>query len=869
LLVLGLPAAAQGPELVKDIATGLPYWPGSYASLPVFFHGRGYFGADDGFLGYELWSTDGTQGGTRLIADLCPGRCSGNPQVFTVAGDLLYFVAGNTTGGFDSFWIWRSDGTAAGTFPLVDLNILGFGSALPVTFLAPFRGGLVFVVHERDRRAWGLWKTDGTLRGTRQIAPLPGRFDPTDAPNNYDWPRPSDDSRRYFFTWNDALWATDGTAAGTGPVPTPIVPCAAGGARLGSLVVYSGEVNGGDCEPWVSDGTPRGTHRLRDLAPGEEGFSFPGPFYAAGNRVYFSAFDRDEHRRLYKTDGTTRGTVAVRALGASPGLGNTEILAVVGSRVYFQADDRVHGIELWRTDGSPSSTALVADLTPGPGDSSFRPGGQSLGGRMFFAAGTREGSGLYGTRGTADSTVRLAPLGGGALYLSSAGGRVYFAGSLGEGRQELGVTDGTVAGTHVFDFGRPVRSSKPHRLIAAPGGLAFLADDGVSGVELWRSGGPREDTERLAELIPGDGEGIDLHSGSGGVFYFTFDSQHFGWTDGRTVRDVVPPGSLGWPAGFVDRPGTTLFFANRLAPEGNSQKWIWHSDGTPEGTAAVAPAAARGDNVGVAEIPGGNVRFVVQDIPSFFPEFISKLSETDGTAAGTHSLTRFALPKLGILREFVAAGRNVFGAFTTDSRTSLRASDGTSEGTREVYAIPFPFELSFLEQLTPVGDQIFFPGDDFEKGRELWASDGSPEGTRRVADLAPGPAPSSPSELAAFGDRLLFSADDREHGRELWISDGTTVGTQRLEIRPGPNGSYPQAIRIFGDRAFFAADDGVHGLELWTTDGTPEGTHLAADVLPGPKGSSPSEFEIYGGALYFRAGRPLEGYELWKLPLVR
>src|SRR6185295_18355509 len=104
LLVLGLPAAAQGPELVKDIATGLPYWSGSYASLPVFFHGRGYFGADDGFLGYELWSTDGTQGGTRLIADLCPGRCSGNPQVFTVAGDLLYFVAGNTTGGFDSFW---------------------------------------------------------------------------------------------------------------------------------------------------------------------------------------------------------------------------------------------------------------------------------------------------------------------------------------------------------------------------------------------------------------------------------------------------------------------------------------------------------------------------------------------------------------------------------------------------------------------------------------------------------------------------------------------------------------------------------------------------------------------------------------------
>src|SRR6185295_4682666 len=289
---LAVPAAGQGPVLVKDIAQGPSDDPSSsYASLPVRFRGRDYFAAADGLLGRELWSTDGTEQGIRLVADLCPGRCSGVPQALTVSGDFLYFTAANSPYGTNSDWLWRSDGTAAGTIPLADLcdqNLSGLAS-----FLAPFQGGVVFHVYERQRQGWSLWRSDGTRAGTRPITPLPGFDDPSRfAPENFDWPRVEDDPGKHYFTWQETLWATDGTAAGTGPVPTPIRPCATSGrdyVRFGHRVVYSGG-DGQRCEPWVSDGTAGGTLRLRPIMTGISSYPLSSSFVVAGERVYFTAY---------------------------------------------------------------------------------------------------------------------------------------------------------------------------------------------------------------------------------------------------------------------------------------------------------------------------------------------------------------------------------------------------------------------------------------------------------------------------------------------------------------------------------------------------------------------------------------------------
>src|SRR5690606_9292379 len=87
----------------------------------VLHDGHLYFAARSPDAGEELWRTDGTPAGTGRVADLCPGGCDGLDTGFVhdsmvSTGTLLFFAAAPGPA-FDSR-LWRSDGTAAGTFEL-------------------------------------------------------------------------------------------------------------------------------------------------------------------------------------------------------------------------------------------------------------------------------------------------------------------------------------------------------------------------------------------------------------------------------------------------------------------------------------------------------------------------------------------------------------------------------------------------------------------------------------------------------------------------------------------------------------------------------------------------------------------------------
>jgi ELWxxDGT repeat protein len=104
---------AGGTRLLRDIN---PNGDSDPLSLTVF-NGRVVFNADDGIHGREPWVTDGTEGGTQLLKDLNPGPGISAPMNFTVLGDTLFFVTISPVGASSSVktQLWATDGTEEGT----------------------------------------------------------------------------------------------------------------------------------------------------------------------------------------------------------------------------------------------------------------------------------------------------------------------------------------------------------------------------------------------------------------------------------------------------------------------------------------------------------------------------------------------------------------------------------------------------------------------------------------------------------------------------------------------------------------------------------------------------------------------------------
>ena len=119
----------RGAVLVKDIRPGRspsvtdihcgdcepPYNGGDLTDV----RGILYFSANDGKHGYELWRSDGTARGTRMVKDINPGRGWSNICGITAVNRIIFFSADDGVHGAE---LWRSDGTARGTRMVRDIR---------------------------------------------------------------------------------------------------------------------------------------------------------------------------------------------------------------------------------------------------------------------------------------------------------------------------------------------------------------------------------------------------------------------------------------------------------------------------------------------------------------------------------------------------------------------------------------------------------------------------------------------------------------------------------------------------------------------------------------------------------------------------
>lgn len=296
---------------------------------------------------------------------------------------------------------------------------------------------------------------------------------------------------------------------------------------------------------------------------------------------------------------------------------------------------------------------------------------------------------------------------------------------------------------------------------------------------------------------------------------------------------------------------------------------LWQSDGTVAGTRSLMnlPATAGPAGFGSLWAAGADLFYSTPLATT------SQLWRTDGTPQGTIALAAIgAAPSDPMI---TAAGGRIYVVGTHGSGDGeLWQTDGTVAGTApvEVDGHELGGIAALLGALTAAGSRLFFFIDDPSQNPAsitLWQTDATTAGSSAIATFRPADSVfTMPRSLAVLGSQLLFAMDDGVHGSELWASDGSSAGTRLVrDINPGASPSSPANFAVAAGKVYFAADDGLHGAELWQTDGTAAGTRLVQDINPGPAGSYPSGLTQAGNFLFFAADDGLTGTEPWALPL--
>jgi ELWxxDGT repeat protein len=118
-----------------------------------------------------------------------------------------------------------------------------------------------------------------------------------------------------------------------------------------------------DEELWRTDGTEAGTFRVKDIRAGSIGSNIKW-MTVVGNTLYFSANDGTTGDELWKSDGTEAGTVRVVELAVGSGSGNLQSLVEYNGALYFIGTYANGSTYLFRSDGTaagtvPASTAVV------------------------------------------------------------------------------------------------------------------------------------------------------------------------------------------------------------------------------------------------------------------------------------------------------------------------------------------------------------------------------------------------------------------------------------------------------------------------------------------------------------------------------
>ena len=822
-LASALASASPTPYLVSDLN---PQPDPGVGSSPYFLtrsllNGATLFVARGLELAPGVWRTDGTAEGTYLLLPLAP---SPNPVTRVlntlIDGNTMYLGIQESEG----YRIWRTDGTAGGTAPVT-----------------ASRSGTIYVLAVAEQ---GLIVLDSGLRELKllkgeELLPLATLRTGTAQSTSY-----TRLGGKLYVGTESGLWKSDGTPAGTTKFST--VPA----SRLlvsGDRIFFDGFDAASGRELWTTDGTTSGTRIVADLRPGAESlFGMYSNMLVIGDRVLFLG----ARGEIGVSDGTAANSRIL--LTGAPAKAFPSITSVGSSTWYFQFDDGQHGRELWRSDGTVAGTHLVRDASDGDSPPTSLAGGAT---RVYFYGTERDRPydyELFESDGTEAGTRVVPPRGGdwrgsGTSYqtLTTDGDTVFFSGETGREGIEPWIRDAAgvrlIANVAVEAAG----SSSPSSFFPGRDFVLFSAMN-----RFWRSDGTPEGTQPVTA-----GGGTPL-AAVGNDIYFSRPRASLFRSDGAGGEILVKS----FDRGSVDDVSVIGGKTHVRADDGLVTR-IFVTDGSH---GSMVPLH---DDIGIGG-PGTPVDFA--GVAYFLVGRKGSVYATNGTPESTRSVARtddrFTSPWSNLI-PFNGA-LYLFAEHQRDHESVLWKFSGTAAHAEVVKRFPGGSYIVRPTAAATPSALIFAWQASASSANQLWKTDGTTDGTVMVREFKTAAYGTTFTSFVSLGDRVIFGVDDGVHGVEPWATDGTEAGTVLLaDIHP-TGGSSSGAFVVADGVAYFVANDPEHGTELWQTDGTPQGTRLAADVWPGAKGAYPAQFLVWRDRMFFAATTPETGRELWALPLI-
>ncbi|CAN5586609.1 hypothetical protein BH11BAC3_BH11BAC3_06900 [soil metagenome] len=705
---------------------------GRYVAKMVSSNGKLFFTADyNSGAGLELYTTDGTAQGTKLLSDINNNPYMGsNPNHLTPLNGLLYFAADDGNGNK----LWVSNGTAAGTK------------------LARNNGNIIIAPEYGDGSDY-FGNKNGTLflSGQDIYGPSTG----------YELCKYNTTDPKAIVTF-----VKDIVTGNIGSTPRNF-------ATAKSVLYFTADLPNKAAQLWKSDGTAAGTILVKDIDPGQ-----PNSFSSllnANSTLLFIHYNAATGNTLWKTDGTPKGTLMVKDIDPGPKGGDVTNITHEGNTNLFSANGPA-GVELWKTDGTAAGTLLVKDINISSNAGSYPVGFTALNAKTLFIAnnGKTNGNIYVDDPSSAAKPILLdsALLGFGVSNKPTAftifKNEAYFL----DPDLRVWKTNGTKAGTvqlPIPAISNP-DSSFITEIVAADNLLYFFSFGfNTSQISLWRTDGTAKGTFTLKSDIPYLFN--TYPTAIGNTLYFPTVDNTLGtqlWkTDGtvagtgvvKTFGDHNPYNSIGYLYNFKNK--LYLIATDPLQPANGP--FIWTSDGTDKGTVPLGNYSVQQEPFAEAN---GKLFFYGRDNNN--SSFGNELYATNGAPGGEYLVKDINpgwLPSNAFVSPSPLISGNKFLYFVANNDingTGLWRSDGTDKGTIFLSkAAP-----GFYREAVSKNDLLYYVADN----GEFWISDGTVANTHPLNDAVL-TGVTSLRNLAVIGNSLYISGHTDANGDELYIAD--------------------------------------------------------------------------------------------------